>query len=223
MCRKRVLRLVPLQCAITETEYVESDGLGFISSSYIPTGNNINIIVKINLVRYSTSESWRQWFGAYTSEQAICYRIIRSSSSNTNALFYNNTPAGGGGTSIQISLNSIHEIELAFGTCKIDGVSRSITTAQFSSTVANTSVMRLAGPGTVGRYYYMQIYDGEDLKLDLIPVRVGTRAGMKDNVSGKIFYPSGTSAWTYKDLNEVSDSITPNGGLTLDNDEEETI
>lgn len=210
---------------IVETEYVESDGVGFISTSYIPDGNNIKIITKMNLVRYSTSESWRQWFGSYTTEQANCYRIIRSSNSNTNALFYNNTPAGGGGTSIQISLNSIHEIELAFGTCKIDGVTHSITTRQFSSTTANTSVMRLAGPGTVGRYYYMQIYDGEDLKLDLIPVRVGTRAGMKDNVSGKIFYPSSTSVWTYKDLEEVSNSLnlTPNEGLTLDNDEEETI
>ena len=42
------------------------------------------------------------------------------------------------------------------------------------------------------KVYYFQIYEGNDLVLDLIPVRIGQIGYMYDKVSGQLFKNSGT-------------------------------
>lgn len=92
---------------------------------------------------------------------------------------------------------------------KIDGSVVDTPTYSDSVTfVGNTKKLALFGAANAaeptavtyaftGKVYRFSVYEGDDLVLDYIPVRVGNVGCMYDNVSGEIAENSGTGAFTY--------------------------
>ena len=65
-----------------------------------------------------------------------------------------------------------------------------------------------------GRLYYLRIYDGSRLLVDLVPVRVGTAGCLYDKVSKRIYFPAGGTLSCGADVSTTlmagkQDALTP--------------
>lgn len=81
----------------------------------------------------------------------------------------------------------------------IDGTDYAMASSYTGTTNSN---LLLCGPYTnnnkfVGRIYAAKIYESGSLKIDFIPVRVGTTAYMYDTVSKTLFGNAGTGNYSY--------------------------
>lgn len=201
--RRRVYgkRMIPI-------EYLEADNpytgnlayINCINTGYIPKSNNVRINTKIMWKDYAYT--WEtDWFGGYSFVDNKMHGIgvgpvldkattLKISYSNYNYRSIYSVEQGG-----------IYEIYLRSDMCIINGqiISVKPPVTDGSENTAPIYLFRSSmtgssghAPGFQGRFYYFQIYEGEQLVMDLRPVRKGTTGYMYDKVSGRLFGNQGT-------------------------------
>lgn len=173
-----------------EIEYLESSGTQYITiPGYIPTDYDNTFETKITFLGHTTNSQWRHWFSAYTNESSNTYRIVRNSNSDSFVLVYNGSIAGGGGTSIAVSIGTTYDIKLYPTYVLFNNTHITLSTSRGNQ---NTGNLRLFSTETKLRFYNFKYTKGDSIILDMIPVRVGQVGYMYDKVSGQLFGNSGT-------------------------------
>ena len=175
---------------IVEIEYLQSIGSGSGTQSiildYIPQGNDIEIGGQFYLLGYSDGTAWTGLYGTYINEQTNVYRLIRNGSDANGSLYvHNNTRAGGGGTVLNINLNTKYSFVSTFDTFEINNTSYSNNKTSQGNT--NTAQMILFGDKVMCRFYDFYIKKNNKLVCDLIPVRIGQVGYMYDKISNKLY------------------------------------
>lgn len=176
--------------AVAETyvihDWIETDALGTIDTGFVPTGNDIKIVAKFNVLEYKSTGTWLRIMGAYTGETYNAYRLTRFNATN-NQLYAMCGNRANSGKSVSFSLNTTYEMEMTFSQIKLNG-----TTTSLNSTTgtANTGKFFVAQSNVKLRLWSLQIYKGDTLKLDLVPASILDDACMKDNVSGEYLFPN---------------------------------
>lgn len=152
-------------------EWIGTNENVYFDTGFVPNTYDITIKAKLYYVGYTDGTSWISWFSAYTNETSSTYRIIRNRASNTSILMYNGRQAGNGNVSVNITQNTLYEIEFTPTRLRINNASY---TNSMSGT-PNSRSMQIFNPRFKGRMYYFQMYKDDELVMDLIPV-------VKDNV-----------------------------------------
>ena len=175
----------------TEIEYLDfgNNGTNAIDTNVVLSTYDITIKTKIYYSGYSSSGNYLSWFSAYTNEQSDTYRIIRNSNSNTQVLVHNGTRSQGQGTGVSVQLNTLYTIEIYPTYITMNNVQTVFDKNGHGN--KNTGSMKL----TRMRYYYFQVIKGNDIILDLIPVRIDTTGYMYDKVSKQLFANTGTGSF----------------------------
>lgn len=174
----------------TELAYLESTGTQWIDTEFAPS-NNSSVVFDAQITNGDGS-----LYGVYEADVGyICMRL-----------------QGGGfraryGTRIQRSLLFSGEYERHIfshkkNVCAVDDTAYSYAAQTFSFSAAlvllgyrsNTTVSELVE----AKIYSCQIYDGDTLARDFIPVLdLNDRPCMYDKVSGEFFYNQGTGEFLY--------------------------
>jgi hypothetical protein len=154
----------------------------------------------------SYSGSYDGVFGAYTAETNKCIRIIRGNSNNALWVYYNNQANSGNKVALNTSNTNIKEVRI---TSASTTVTENNTTNTYTNKTVNgtntTSYFHLycqrptnGSPSILSktRIYYFRIYDGSNLLIDLIPVKVGTIGYMFDKLSNQLFANEGSGNFT---------------------------
>lgn len=196
--RRRVYekRMIPI-------EYLEADNpytgdiryVNCINTGYIPKSNNVRINTKIMWKDYALTLN-TDWFGGYSFVDKKMHGIgIGPVKGNKTSLTinYNNYNQR---NIYSVEQGGIYEIYLSSDICTINGQVISVTppVTDGSENTAPIYLFRSSmtgnsgfASGFQGRFYYFQIYEGDQLVMDLIPVRIGTTGYMYDKVSGRLF------------------------------------
>lgn len=178
----------------------------YISTNYIPKGIDIRIEGKFMPKKYTGNYGY--WFGGYTGENNRAYRIISSTSPNTNIkiLAQSGRKASGGNVSVDIDDVTVvaNQVPYEF-ILDYDGISISKNGGEFvyyansgtTITTENTSPLRIFTGATnsqklIGRFYYLKLYKANNLVLDLIPVRKNGVGYAYDKVSDTFCTNTGT-------------------------------
>lgn len=180
-----------------QVEYLENTGGSYIRTDYIPQGTNIKIQGKFYLSEYGSL--YGGWFGTYDGVNVYTYRIIRVNQDNNNIYWNCGGQSSVSGRTAISGLNNTYEFELTYDQLIINGATSTVT--PLLPTYANSSKFcvfynNTAQP-TRGKFYYLKVYDGANLVLNLIPVRVGTTGYMYDSVSRQLYENVGTGSFSY--------------------------
>lgn len=167
-----------------EVEYLEGDG-----NSYIDTGIIVTNTDAINAVVMFLSKSGdNMLFGSASSNVGIWVEIYAN---NTWYVRFGSTSSSS--HTAYANVNNIKRIKLS-----IDGFfvnNNYIFRPNYSSMPNQTLALFSNATRTnymKGRIYSFSITNGDNYRLDFIPVRVGTVGYMYDRVSGQLFGNQGT-------------------------------
>lgn len=170
---------------LTRIEYIETGGNCLYTTSCIPQGGNIKISTKFLFNGWAGSGSWYSWYSAYTNEDSQVYRVMRTTSGQYGICVNNGSKASGSvyDAPFTASVGTIYTIET-------NGRSVTVNNTHYTTRVieptANTSPMRIFHNYFKGRFYYMKIYDGDELILDLFPVRIGNKGYLYDALRNEL-------------------------------------
>lgn len=167
--------------------WIESDASGTIDTGYVPTGRNIKIVAKFNVLEYKTTVTWLRIMCAYTGESYNAYAVRRWSNGNNSLYAMCGNRANAGKQITNFSLNTIYEMEMTFSQIKLNGVTTSLNSTTGST---NTGKFIVSNANVKLRLWSLKIYDNNVLKVDLVPTSLGTINGVIDTVSGKFIQPS---------------------------------
>lgn len=175
----------------SEIEYLGSSGTQYINiPNVIPTDYDNIFETKITFLGYTTTTTqWIAWFTAYTNEQSNTYRIIRNTSTNTSVLVYNGTKANGGGAQVSVAIGTTYDIKMYPTYALFNNTRINLTTTRGNQ---NNGSLKIFYNNVKLRYYNFKYTKGNEVILDMIPVRVGTVGYMYDKVSGQLFGNDGT-------------------------------
>lgn len=189
--RRRMMMAANSKPYDAEVEYLESDGAqSILFPNYIPTGYDNIFETKITYLGYTNNNNqWIGWFSAYTNEQSDTYRIIRYADYISLVYVNNGAKAGGGGVTASVSIGTTYDIKLYPTYALFNNTRINLSTARGNQ---NTSYLKLFANGSILRFYNFKWAKGDNIMLDLIPVRVGQVGYMYDKVSGQLFGNSGT-------------------------------
>ena len=148
---------------------------------YLDFGNDGTNVIDTNVV-LST-------YDITINEQSDTYRIIRNGSSSSQVLVHNGTRAQGQGNGVSVQLNTLYTIEIYPTYITMNNVQTVFDHNGHGN--KNTGSMKLVRM----RYYYFQVIKGNDIILDLIPVRIDTTGYMYDKVSKQLFANTGTGSF----------------------------
>ena len=175
-----------------EIEYLESSG-----TQWIDTNCPISLNTVIKSIVYVTKNSRdNTFFSTYVTKgdgtTALCVRLQGYKGNIYCNLF--------GSTSGLGSQQGKHFIEMGSTYVKFDnmqiGISPTITSILSSFTTTLFVILKPNGEvvnyAVNQRIYSFQQYDGSQLQIDLIPVRIGTTGYLYDKVSGQLFGNAGT-------------------------------
>ena len=179
-----LMKGLPYDC---EIEYLESTGTQWIDTGIIPDSNTIVQFKFVNLsitgdaiIGYFTNDTndWRLFNNA-----SACYFDMPNGSRIAGGNIYENT---------------LYELEL--GNYYVKNLDTGINIVSGNATsYTGVSAITLNNYNNVSfsqnRWYYVKIYSGSVLVLDLIPVRIGQIGYMYDKVSGQLFGNSGTGSF----------------------------
>lgn len=172
-----------------EVEYLQSDSTAYIDTGISGGNNYLSVYVKFSI---SSHINYAPIYGNYIDDSHNYTRLITSTSSGTGITSVNRK----GNTSINISLNNIHEVVTSQSVVVVDAVSKSTTTGSGTANSNNIVLFnRSTSPVTrdVGlKVYAFKVWDSGTLVLDFIPVRVGSVGYMYDKVSGELFGSTGS-------------------------------
>ena len=176
-----------------EVEWLGIRQATYITTDYVPTGNDIVIETKIGFVSYPTTSNYAIWFIARSGAAYRSYRIIRDNAKNK--IVVNNYNNDSYGTPITRTVeNTVCTIKSEWGKITINGTEYALSTTNAGSENAAPFTIGDAGlsRGVNENIYYFKVYKGGVLKLDLIPVRVGQTGYLYDRVSRQSFGNGGT-------------------------------
>lgn len=177
-----------------EIEYLESTGEQRIPiNDIVLTGYDNVIETEITYLGYSNNNAWVAWYSCYTSENHDTYRIIRYGTASNQVLLYNGAKANGGGVSFNVASGTTYNIVMRNNTATINGTQVSLITYRGTT---NSSPLMVFLTGSILRISYFKITKGDNVILDLIPVRVGQVGYMYDKVSKQLFGNAGTGAFS---------------------------
>lgn len=176
-----------------ELEWLGIRQATYITTDYVPTGNDIVIEAKIGFISYPTTSNYAIWFVARSGAAYRSYRIIRDNANNKIVVSNYNTDANSKGVTRTVE-NTVCTIKSEWGKITINGTEYALNTTNAGSenaapfTIGDASLSR----GVNENIYYFKVYKGGVLKLDLIPVRVGQTGYLYDRVSRQLFGNGGT-------------------------------
>lgn len=171
---------------IVPIQFLQSTGTQYIDTGITPSTNtkiqfkfrNIEVTgnVIIGYLGAGDSNDWR-----FFNASSKAYFDI------TNSRIY-------GGT---ISANVDYELEIGNYYVKNLLTNANIVSGT-SKTYTGNRTIRLNGDASYSknRFYYVKIFDGNNLIKDFIPVRIGSVGYMYDKVSGQLFANNGTGNFT---------------------------
>lgn len=182
----RVRKEVSMIPYLTRIEYIETGGNCLYTTSCIPQGGNIKISTKFLYNGWTSDVSWPSWYSAYTNENSQIYRVMRNGNSGHQTSVSNGGKGSGSVYDSQFtaSVGTIYTIETNGLKVTVNGTQRTITRP--IEPTANTSPMRIFHNYFKGRFYYMKIYDGDELILDLFPVRIGNKGYLYDALRNEL-------------------------------------
>lgn len=177
-----------------EIEYLETTGTQWINTRISAT---TNVAVKTRIVVTTTSlnipvfGSLSKYEGTKSSSGGKTYHLTPY---NSKWFYGTNGTEGSFGTYVRTA-GSVYDIEFNVNNSIIvNGVSTNVTINEAYSdnylTISyrgNTSYIY-----GIWKYIYFKIFEGSELVMDLIPVRVGQTGYMYDMVSGELFGNAGT-------------------------------
>lgn len=177
-----------------EIEYLESSGTQWIDTGY---KHNTGLTkYKTSIILTNISSQYNSLFGArITSNGKEAYYI----GIQKNNIFYSCIGGNKGSSMGNLSVNTKYDIESNPSSgWTINNTLYSLVSSYnneesvyncylYSLNESNTNI-----ENTCMKVYYFQIYEGNDLVLDLIPVRVGQIGYMYDKVSGQLFGNEGS-------------------------------
>ena len=176
-----------------EVEWLGIRQATYITTDYVPTGNDIVIETKIGFIGYPTTSNYAVWFAARSGATYRNYRILRST--DNNKILVGNYNTDSNATAITRTVeNSVCTIKSEWGKITINGTEYALDTTNAGSenaapfTIGDIGLSR----GVNENIYYFKVYKGDVLKLDLIPVRVGQTGYLYDRVSRQLFGNGGT-------------------------------
>ena len=175
-----------------EIEYLESSGSGtqrINIPNVIPTDYDNTFETKITFLGYTTTTQWIFWFTAFINDNSNTYRIIRNSNTNNSVLVYNGTKGANGGSSISVAIGTTYDIKIYPTYALFNNTRVNLGTLRGNP---NTGYLKLFNSNVKLRFYNFKYTKGDNVVLDMIPVRVGQVGYMYDKVSGQLFGNSGT-------------------------------
>lgn len=175
----------------TQLEYIESTGVQYIDTSYIPT-----VDTKVDLKWLSTDNSGDQAIiGCNWTNNAMLLNI----QSNKWHFHSNGTPS----VMPSLTVPDIISYSDAAKSLVINGVTYNNAKDSLSSAKTNMKMFGLGGSGGSGHYakgklYYLNIYSGDILVREYIPVRRNTDniVGLYDNVTKSFFTDKNSNNFT---------------------------
>lgn len=199
--RRRYMGRSPLYNA--EIEYIEvnedSGGYPYIDTLYVPKGQDIRIKTVITLLGYNANRFWASWFyaGYFPGNLAETdmYTIKGGLNSDEEIyiacggnLPYNNRKA--------VTVGEKHDIDLSFGQCIINGTTWSVNTNLVGENMTKLTIFSSNSDKVASRKVYMrlhtfQLYKGDELILDFIPVRKNQKGYLYNRVDGKLYGNAG--------------------------------
>lgn len=174
-----------------EIEYLQSSGTQYIDTGIIPnadTGTQVTAMKLSTADRYilglrNDSGNTRWTIGQVQSKLYYGYGGYYNNE-------WNNAPTN---TQVTASLNYLNDKNFI-----VEDKSAVIPTLSFIPTYS-IFLFGYNNKGTVGycdcRIYNVKISQGDEIVMDLIPVRVGTTGYMYDKVSGQLFGNAGTGGF----------------------------
>ena len=191
LLRRRMFRNSGGSPAYQKIEYLENTSSCFIDTGFSPNQDNFRCVVKVERNNYDID---RYILNVNSSIINLCSIVWRGGNSYWRYKGTSSTESLAPGTYV---------LELG-NPSKINGVEFSINGNK--SFIGNTEHLTLFArvnsdnpSGTsflVGKIYYVQMYYGDTLVMNLVPVRIDTTGYMYDTVSGQLFGNAGTGDFT---------------------------
>ena len=181
----------------SEVEYIESTGLEYIDTCYMPYGTDIRITGKFHINSYPSS--YTQWFAAYTDENTDSYRIIRDNTNDSSVIFSCGNRARNSSSAEISGLNNTYEFEMNNNGITINNIFTA-TSNKTTGMPNNINIILFGnktGAKVSAKLYYFQIYKNDILVRDFIPVRKNGEGCLYDRVTGGIFHNGGSGAFIY--------------------------
>lgn len=172
----------------SKIEYLQSTGTQYIDTGIIPDANTG---AKVTVMKLSTTDRYILGLRNNSGNTRWTIGQIQSKLYYGYGGFYsnewNNAPIN---TQVTASLNYLNDKKFI-----VEDESAVIPTLSFTP-IYSILLFGYNNKGTVGycdcRIYNVKISQGDEIVMDLIPVRVGTTGYMYDTVSGELFGNAGT-------------------------------
>ena len=181
-------------CPYQRVEYLESDGYSncMTDLEYIPQRRITDIYIGLMILGYKEG-SYNILLGTFPNNpnQELSTWNIQRYGASDNTISVRCGGRYGSGTSIYCPKDIKHDIIMRRDfNFIVDG--QETLCNQSANYDAIDTFKLFIGNSTMQRLYYLKIVNGDDVVLDLVPVRVGDEGFMYDRVSGKLFGNAGT-------------------------------
>ena len=184
-----------------EVEYLESTGqYAYIDTNYIPKLNT-NLTMDFQFTQpIGTRDLNGSLFGCLNTYRSRAFAFSFNGTNTLHSQWGNNAKTYVSRAYCDSLFNSWHKLVFKDGQAIIDGVSR-CGTLEYAVTPTKSMYLfclhlnATYGHGTGKRIGKVQIFEGEELVMDFIPVRVGQVGYMYDKVSGTL-YKNGSGNFT---------------------------
>ena len=207
----------PLPNKYIELEYLESTGTQYIDTGIIPDANTG---LKIEVMCSNTTDSYAAGLRDTTGNT----RWTIGHDNNGFYYGYGNWGRGNDNISsnvkVSASLNFLNDKKF---TVNNNGVETTVSLPTLSFTPSNN--IRLFGSSGVsasyakwsGKIYSVKISQGQNIVMDLVPVRVGLTGYMYDKISGQLFGNAGTNSFYYEETYGYIDDGSSFSGVNIYN------
>ncbi len=189
-----------------EIEYLESRNTNIDAAPYIKTDYLANANTVVQLKIYIPNE---YQYNIYNRRRFIFGGRQTWNNSNSFAFNYKGSSPSYFGYNIGVKTNdrvcsanydTMYNIEVSSSNIKVNGTDYAIDSNNVSDNTYTQDIFGLNHQNghnseykMVGRIYFIKFLELGEVKLDLIPVRVGTTGYMYDKVSETLFGNEGTS------------------------------
>lgn len=189
----------------TEIEYLENRNSNENKSPYIKTDYlaNANTVVQLKIYipseyQYNVGNRRRFIFGGRQSwSHSNCFAFNYKGSSPS--YFGYNMGVKTEDSLCSVAYDTVYDIEISSTNININGIDYAISSSNVSDNTYTQDIFGLNHVNNhyseykmLGRIYFIKFLELGEVKLDLIPVRVGTIGYMYDKVSGQLFGNAGT-------------------------------
>ena len=179
----------------TPIEYIQSDGTQYIDSNFIPKATTRTIMK----AEPTTWSAWSAFFGTRNQSSPTASQAYIAAIPSTTS--YRSDYFGSSLTAETPTVVQITNIDKNKNICSFNNIMITNTSSTANSTT-NMFLLALNDVGTAGYFlsaklYSCQIYDGDTLVRDFIPIKTTTNIyGLWDKVNSVFYKNAGTGAFT---------------------------